>query len=258
MFRNSEDVHILTVPRNPRRYLVLIRAGSNPRPSFFTGPLPETREYDVGLNYYASPHPDDAFRATADVIFAGGWSKFQGAKRFFEFTGLHEAYEGVFFLDDDVALLFNPDAFFACCRDHGLHLAQPALTADCTDAMGFTRQHPGLILRRTNWVEVMAPFMARDFLKEMLHSFDLSISGWGLDLYWGYHLGDRWAAGIIDDFLVRHTVPSNHDTGAFYQYLKTIGVSPWDEMKAILKNIGIDQYEAKPTGFVYRTYVFKA
>ena len=66
--------------------------------------------------------------------------------------------------------------------------------------MGLTRQHPGLKLRTTNWVWTTAPYLARDFLKEMLHSFDLSISGWGIDIYWGHHLGHRWTAGIVDDF----------------------------------------------------------
>src|SRR6266567_2430417 len=258
MFQNSNDIHIVTVPRTPRQYLVLIRAGSKPRPSFFKEALPDDRDYDIGLNYYAQPHPDDRFRTTADVVFTGGLAKMHGAKRFFEATGLHDIYEGVFFLDNDVEILFNPDAFFAFCRQYSLHLAQPALTPDCTDAMGLTRQHPGLKLRTTNWVEVMAPFMVRDYLKEMLHSFDLSISGWGLDLYWGHHLGERWTAGIVDDFLMRHTVPSDHQGGAFYQYLNSIGVDPYNEMKEILHRIGTNVYEAKPIKLVYHTYSFKA
>jgi hypothetical protein len=248
----------LSVPRSPRRYLVLIRAGSKPRPSFFREALPEGRDYDLGLNYYAPPHPDDALRTTADLVFAGGRAKLQGAKRLFEATGLHEIYEGVFFLDDDIEILFNPDAFFAFCLEYSLHLAQPALTPDCTDAMGLTRHHPGMKLRTTNWVEIMAPFLARDFLKEMLHSFDLSISGWGIDVYWGHHLGERWTAGIVDEFLMRHTVPSNHESGAFYEYLKSIGVDPYDEMRNILNIIGTNPYVAKTLGFVGHTYLFRA
>jgi hypothetical protein len=258
MFHNSKDIQILSVPSKPRRYLVLIRAGSKPRPSFFNEVLPPARDYDIGLNYYATPHPNDALRATADVVFAGGLAKLHGAKLFFEATGLHEAYEGVFFLDDDVEILFNPNAFFAFCREYSLALAQPALTSDCTDAMGLTRQHPGLKVRTTNWVEIMAPFLVRDFIKEMLHSFDLSISGWGIDIYWGHHLGTRWTAGIVDEFLMRHTNPSNHDSGAFYMYLKSMGLNPYDEMKNILNMIGTNEYIAKPTGFVYNTYRFGA
>ena len=179
------------------------------------------------------------------MVFAGGRAKLHGAKRFFEATGLHEVYEGVLFLDDDIELLFNPDAFFAFCREYSLDLAQPALTADRTDAMGLTRQHPGMKLRTTNWVEIMAPFLTRDFLEEVLHSFDLSISGWGIDVYWGHHLGDRWTAGIVDDFLMRHTVPSDHDSGAFYKYLRSVGVDPYRELRQVLDMIEMNPYVAK-------------
>jgi hypothetical protein len=172
-------------------------------------------------------------------------------------TRLHERYEGVFFLDDDVEFLFDPTDFFQFCREYSLDLAQPALTADSVDAIGLTRQHPGLKLRRTNWVEVMAPFLARDFLGTMLHSFDLSISGWGIDVYWGHHLGERWSAGIVDEFLMRHTNPSDFETGAFYRYLRSLGVDPFREMRTVLDRIGVDAYEAKPLSFVYHTYLFR-
>lgn len=97
MFQNSDDIQILTVPREPRRYLILIRAGSKRRPSLFSEPLSAHRAYDVGINYYADPHPDDAFRTGAELIFGGGLSKMHGAKRLFEATELHNIYEGVFF-----------------------------------------------------------------------------------------------------------------------------------------------------------------
>lgn len=258
MFDNSNDVQLLSVPSDPRRYLIMIRAGSKRRPSFFSEFPQEDREYDLAVNYYATPHPDDVLQNRAEIVFAGGRSKMDGAKRFFEATELHDRYEGVLFLDDDIEILFNPDLFFAFCNENSLDLAQPALTPDCTDAIGLTRQHPGLKFRTTNWVEVMAPFFRRPFLREMLHSFDLSISGWGLDLYWGHHLADRWTAGIVDEFLMRHTQVSNHETGAFYAYLRTIGVDPYQEMRSILSTIGKNQYEARPIKFVYHTYQFRA
>ncbi|UCI29386.1 hypothetical protein [Mesorhizobium sp. B4-1-4] len=258
MFENSNNIQLLSVPRQPRRYLILIRAGSKPRPSFFSEIPDERREYDLAVNYYATPHPDDILRNTAEIVFAGGLSKMHGAKQLFETTELHNIYEGVFFLDDDIEISFDPDKFFEFCNEYSLDLAQPALTPDCIDAIGLTRQHPGLKLRTTNWVEVMAPFFRRNFLKEMLHSFDLSISGWGLDLYWGHHLTNRWTAGIVDEFLMRHTQVSNHDTGAFYSYLRSIGVNPYEEMRSILNMLGTNRYTAKPIRFVYHTYSFGA
>jgi hypothetical protein len=258
VFGNSQQIEVQRVPRSNRRHLILIRAGSKTRPSLFNQELPDERDYDVGLNYYSPPHPDDKFAACAEIVFSGGLSKMHGAKQFLEATESHLKYDGVFFLDDDIEILFDPDVFFNFCHEHSLDLAQPALTADCVEAIGLTRQHPGLKLRTTNWVEVMAPFFRRDFLREMLHSFDLSISGWGLDLYWGQHLGHRWTAGIVDDLLMRHTNPSDHDGGAFYNYLKSIGIDPRQEMANILQSMGITSYVARPIGFVYHTYRFGA
>jgi hypothetical protein len=63
----------------------------------------------------------------------------------------------------------------------------------------------------------------------MVHSFDQSISGWEVDVYWGHDLGKTCTAGIVDDFLMRHTSPSNHDKGAFYRHLRSIGVDPCDD-----------------------------
>jgi len=208
------------------------------------------------LNYYAPPHIDDVLSKNAEIVFAGGLAKMHGAKCFFERTELHKAYEGVIFVDEDVELLFNPDAFFSFCLEQGLSLAQPSITADSIGVVPMTRQHPGLKFRTTNWVEIMAPFFARDFLIEMLHSFDLSISGWGIDLYWGHHLGQRWTAAILDEFLMRHTKPLDDIDGPFYRYLRSIGVDPRAEMNKILKLIGTETYVARPISFVYNTYRF--
>lgn len=255
-FGNSEQIEVLKLPATHRRNLILVRAGSKPRPWLFDRELPGERGYDVGLNYYAPPHPDDRFASAADLVCSGGLSKMHAAKRLFEATDVHQRYDGVWFLDDDIEVLFDPDPFFEFCRANALDIAQPALTPDCTTAIGLTRQHPGLKFRTTNWVEVMAPYFRRDFLVEMLHSFDMSISGWGLDLYWGHHLGERWRAGIVDEFLMRHTNPSDHDAGAFYQYLRSMGVDPRQEMASMLGRVGLTAYEAKPTGFTFHSYRF--
>ncbi|TPL99805.1 hypothetical protein [Mesorhizobium sp. B2-3-10] len=82
MFENSNDIHLLSVPSDPRRHLILIRAGSKRRPSFFSEIPQEEREYDLAVNYYATPHQDDILRSMAEIVFAGGRSKMHGAKRF--------------------------------------------------------------------------------------------------------------------------------------------------------------------------------
>lgn len=218
----------------------------------------EYRSFDVEINYYSVPHESDRFAGYADFVFGGGMPKLHGAKSFFQETSLHATYESCMFLDDDVELLFDPNRIFLACNEYCHDLAQAALTPGCTGAMGLTRQHPRLKYRTTNFVEVMAPVLRREFLSEMLHSFDMSVSGWGIDVYWGHSLGARWRAGIIDDLLMRHTVPSDHSNGGFYRYLRSIGVDPYAELKAILENIGVNPYFAHSVEHIPHFYQFRA
>ena len=253
-FGNAKDIRISRICAETRPYLVMIRAGSQPRPLFFATPIPKDRTFDVALSYYAPPHLDDIGFSTADIVFTGGSSKFHAAKLFLKSTAYHERYGGVLFLDDDVQLLFDVDDFFKFCESNELHLAQASLSnaSNSFANWGITENHPGLVMRTTNFVEVMAPFFAREFLKKMLHSFDMSISGWGIDIYWGYHLGSNWKAAIIDQFTMKHEKPAS--TGPFYDYLKSIGVDPREELRKIFDAIGLNSYQIRPIQFIYRIY----
>src|SRR5262245_47174197 len=221
MFANSPTVTPLRTVDRHRNFLVLIRAGSGPRPSFFREPLPQARNYDVALNYFSAPHPDDAAFEGADLVFAGGLSKFHGAKRILIETGLLDKYEGAFFLDEDIELRFDPSEFFDYCRGRQFSIAQPALSHDSEGAFRVTYWHPGYEFRLTNFVEVMAPYFSREYLSAMVQSFELSISGWGLDIYWGSQLNGRHAA-VVDRFVMNHLRRPDTAEGAYYQYLRSI------------------------------------
>ena len=147
--------------------------------------------------------------------------------------------------------------FFSVCQEYNLDLAQPSLAHDCAGAFPITKQHPGLKLRTTNWVEIMAPYMKREFLKDMVHSFDLSISGYGLDIYWGYHLGVQRTAAILDEFVMRHTKSIDLVNGGFYKYLRSIGVNPHDEKRKVFSILGIEEYVVRPGRFVYYDFTFR-
>lgn len=173
---------------------------------------PEHRNYDVAVNYFSAPHADDVAFQAAEFVFAGGLSKYHAAKRIPGDTGLLGKYEGVLFLDEDVALHFDPSEFFGYCRERKFSLAQPCLSHDSAGAWKITFRHPGFEFRLTNFVEVMAPYFSRDFLDAMVQSFDLSISGWGLDVFWGSQLCDQHSAAVVDRFTMSHLRPPDlHD-----------------------------------------------
>lgn len=252
-YSNSNEIRIDRIPSETRRFLIMIRAGPKARPLFFDSPIPEARIFDIAMSYYGVPSGDDIAFKAADIIVAGGLSKFHGAKAFFEATGYHERYHGVMFVDEDVEVLFQFDDFLAFCATNNLDLAQPSVsnTADSFATWRITRHHPGLSMRETNFVEVMAPYFSLNFLSLMLHSFDLCLSTWGLDVYWGAHLGDRWKAAVVDDFQMKHKKPVDN-SNAFYEYLNSIGVDPREDKKKIFKAIGREQYDIQPIRFFFR------
>jgi hypothetical protein len=252
VFSNRSDISVVRTPTVIRQFLVVIRAGAVPRPSFFTDPLPSDRRYDVAMNYYAPPHADDAMQHGAEFVFGGGLSKFHAAKLFIERLKLLDVYDGIFFLDDDLELLFDPDEFLSLCVEFQLDIAQPSLTHD-SSGFDITKCHPGLKLRRTNYVEVMAPFMSRRFLTRFVQTFDWCVSGWGLDIYWGHQLGPDLSAAIVDQFVIRHAKPVDLKGGAFYKYLESIGVDPERDKQRIFQMLGIREYVVQPVGFLCNT-----
>src|SRR5438094_10559085 len=184
MFENTADISILRSIDRHRRFLVMIRCGSSARPSLFSGPLSNARNFDVAVNYFAPPHADDFFYESAEFLLVGGLSKFQAAKQFMYAEHLDQ-YEGVYFLDDDIELHFDPSQFLEYCASKQFAIAQASLSAPSDGAWRITFHHPGFEYRLTNFVEVMAPYFAKNFLMTVVEGFDISISTYGLDVLWG-------------------------------------------------------------------------
>jgi hypothetical protein len=117
-------------------------------------------------------------------------------------------YDWFFFPDDD---LEYGDEFLApflrLLRRHDIALAQPALTADSFMTWEICRQVEGSALRRTNFVEIMAPCFRRDALELLLPTIDAATSpmGYGFDLHWGFACeAAGLRAGIVDATPVAH------------------------------------------------------
>jgi hypothetical protein len=100
----------------------------------------------------------------------------------------------------------------------------------------------------------MAPFFSREFLKAMLHSFEISISELGLEFYWGHHLSKKWRAAIIDQFQMRH--PFKAGPSKYYEHLDKIGIDRQKEVENIFAATGQDGYAVRPYEFVYRQEKF--
>jgi hypothetical protein len=249
MFENSPEVSVLRAPDRNRQFLIVIRSGSGARPSLFHGPLPEDRNFDVAVNYFEPPHSEDFFHDHAEFLVAGGLSKYQAAKHFLHSIGL-DRYEGVWFLDDDIELHCDPAEFFRYCSERGFDIAQAALTHSSDSAWKITYCHPGFEYRLTNFVEVMAPYFSRDFLMTVVEAFDMSISTYGLDVFWGSQLEAHQSAAIVDRFLMSHLRRRDFGEGAYYAYLRSLGIDCFKEMRNVLDSLGVESYEIRLKGGV--------
>jgi len=223
----------------------MLRCGSSARPSFAA--LPDQRNFDVAANYYAAPHPEDGLHTQSEFLIAGGLSKYHAAKQFL-YSGFLHKYQGIAFLDEDVELHFDLSDYLLYCQAQGFDLCQPALTAASDGAWNITFRHPGFEYRLTNFVEVMAPYMSQRFLMSVVDSFDVSISTYGLDVLWGAQLEPDQRAAVIDRYLMTHAKPRDFHQGAYYAYLRSLGIDPLHELKNVLETLQLECYEIRFKG----------
>ena len=83
----------------------------------------------------------------------------------------------------------------------------------------------------------MAPCLSAAILEETRGFFGKTLSGWGLERVWAKRAGKTGMA-IIDEVTVFHTRPIG---GPNYKILREKGISPWDELRALCRELGIDE-----------------
>ena len=123
-----------------------------------------------------------------------------------------ESLDGVDWLllvDDDVIL--PPgflDVFLYCAERHGLQVAQPAHAFASHAAWRVTRRRPGLVARRTRFVEIgPVTAISADAFGALL-PFPALAMGWGLDAHWSAVAAEHGLTlGIVDATPVRHLRP---------------------------------------------------
>lgn len=135
-------------------------------------------------------------------------------------------YDYFWFPDPDLLIdVKSINALFKIAREYQLSLCQPAVTRDSYEHWVFLKQQVGGSLREVPMVEIMCPCFCVMALKQVLWTFDLSYSGYGLDFLWA-----QWLQGyVIDAIAVRHPRPAN-----FHMRAKEKGFpDPTTELNAI-------------------------
>lgn len=132
-----------------------------------------------------------------------------------KWTGIYDAlcskelsHEYYFFPDDDITLgLQEVEALFEQMKALGAEVGQPSLSHDSYFSHLITLHHPGLIWRKTNFVEVMVPCLSSLLLRKVLPIFETTESGFGLDYVWCMYKDSFDKAYIFDSIQVCHTRP---------------------------------------------------
>ena len=138
--------------------------------------------------------------------------KYHAIKKLIEARDMLNHYDFFWFPDYDIKI---NDAdlrkLVKLSRASGFDLSQPSLSSDSFASWDITKHVPNSLTRETNFVEIMCPLFTSVFLKEMLWTFDLNFSGWGLDHLW-FAMSGNCKLGIIDAVQVTHVKPVSSHT----------------------------------------------
>jgi hypothetical protein len=219
--------------------LVIVRAGDRSLHPTWPGIDARERDWYLVVSYYGDDL--DIYRAPRSVRFRHPGGKFEG---------IHSLLTDVPILLDDIDYVWLPDddieidadtvsKLFRALPAYGLALAQPALSEDSFVNVPITRRVPGSILRRTNYVEMMAPCFKKELLLELLPLFKGLRFGWALDHYWGAVAAKHGGAGIFDVFTMKHT--REPMTGELYDR-SAAWQSPVGEARELVQRLGVDKF----------------
>lgn len=213
----------------PRPYLVFFRAGAASRHPRLIAQEPD-RNWDCCVSWYVAPRPE----ALAEYYEDTGTNKFDAFDAFYRKTIANSQYRYVLVVDDDIDFMPGDiSRLFTLCDTNGLYLAQPSLRWGTHANHDVTLHNPVCVVRRTRFVEVMAPCFSREALQRLQPTFNLSRSTWGIDYAWSSLLAGEGRIAVVDAIQVAHTKAVSLDGGAFYLKLKAAGIDPAAEYRQV-------------------------
>jgi hypothetical protein len=194
------------------------------------------RNWDCVVSYWASGEPPDNL---AELYCTGGVNKFDGFLEFWRAGVNTRGYRYYLLLDDDV--YFEPgdiSRFFELCDEHGTALSQPALKWTTFYNLNVTVVNPACEIRSVSFVEVMAACFSAATLEQLLPTFSMSLSTWGIDWAWACLLKGTGKLQVVDAVTIEHTKPVDVKSGALYRMLRSRGVDFDGELLQARKQYG--------------------
>jgi hypothetical protein len=141
-------------------------------------------------------------------------------------------YDYFFFPDDDIEISQPAiHRLFICAQQYGLQMTQPVLSRDSYKSWKALRKKHFSGMRYLSSVELMCPVMSRVALCELMPTFNLNRSGWGIDILWGEMIRKKFgnkSIAVFDLIETRHTKPVGK--GELYDKLQKTAVEERDEI----------------------------
>lgn len=202
---NAPPTPIGSVPRG----LAVVRCGDR---SLHQSWAMTTTLFDVAVSYFGSDEGREFPEARFVHRYRGG--KWDGIAAFFdENSELLGRYDYFWFPDDDLSFTgLEADKLLEIGTARRLDLWQPSLDHKSYHSHLITIKLDGLLLRYTNFIEIMAPVLKRHLVEDSLPLFRKTKSGFGLDYLWPQRAGDfnidgHYACAVVDAVAVTHTRP---------------------------------------------------
>src|SRR5262245_43436561 len=202
---------------------------------------PAERKFDLALVYFGKQ--PGRYRADADCYLAQRGFKFHLIEQMFGKLGPRlDQYDCIWLPDDDIASTTQDiNRLFTVARDYCLAIAQPAIASGDV-SYRVVRQQAGLLLRYTQFVEVMCPLLSRAALARVRPTLTENKSAWGIDWAWTRLIPPNEMA-IIDAVGVHHTRPLH--SGAGYQRMRDHGVDPHRDLAEMTARYGVTKRQRR-------------
>jgi len=199
------------------------------------------RQFDLALIYFGGQ--PGRYRADADYYLAERGFKFHLIEQMLRQIGSRlDDYEYVWLPDDDIASATRDiNRLFAVAGEYRLAIAQPAIAAGDV-SYKVVRRQPGMLLRYTQFVEVMCPVLSQAALARVRPTLTANKSAWGVDWAWTRLIPPHQMA-IIDAVGVQHTRPLH--SGAGYQRMRDAGVDPHRDLQEMTARYGVTRRQRR-------------
>ena len=180
---------------SPRsNYLVYTSAGDNSNIHYwlknFNGQKVE-KSFDLWVTYYGNQR--NKYKEISDFYNMRRGGKFQNLLYVYQqWKEILDNYEAIFILDDDIIIDCNAiNRLFEIREQFDLWLLQPAFDPRGKISHPITKVNRSCFMRYTNFVENTCPLFRKDKLAGFMKIFDPVLTGWGIDLWYHFFLGEH-------------------------------------------------------------------